>query len=57
MNSPGSMQKKFMYRAHLPGNSSKKLQISVQKVSTRKKYRSQTPEILKSGVSGDDFSV
>ena len=36
MNSPGSMQKKFMYRAHLPGNSSKKLQISVQKVSTRK---------------------
>ena len=57
MNSPGSMQKKFMYRAHLPGNSSKKLQISVQKVSTREKYRSWTPEILKNGVSVDDFSV
>lgn len=57
MNRPGSMQKKSMDRAQLPGNSGKIMQISMQKVSARKKYRSQTLEILKSGVSGDDFSV
>ena len=57
MDSLWSMQKKIMGRTQLPGNSSKKLQISVQKVSTREKYRSWTPEILKNGVSVDDFSV
>ena len=56
-SSPGSIQKKFMDRAHLSGNSSKKLQINMQKVSIWKKLCPQTPEILKSEVSEDDFSV
>ena len=57
MNGPGSMQKKFMDRAQLPGKTSKKLQISIPKNIYMKKMCSETPEILKSGVSEDDFSV
>ena len=57
MNGPGSMQKKFMDRAQLPGKTSKKLQISIPKSIYMKKMCSETPEILKSGVSEDDFSV
>ena len=37
MNIPGSMQKKLIGRAQLPGNLSKKLHISMQKVSIQKK--------------------
>ena len=37
MNGPGSMQKKFMDRAQLPGKTSKKPQISIPKSIYMKK--------------------
>ena len=51
------MQKKFMVRATLSGNSGENQQIGMLKVSGKGILRSQTPEILKSGVSGDNFSI
>lgn len=51
------MQKKFMVRATLSGNSGEKMWFRLEKVSGRGKICFQTPEILESGVSEAIFSV
>ena len=57
MNSPGVYAEKIYGQSPITRKFKQKMQISMQKVSMRKKLCSQTPDILKSGVSGDDFSV